>query len=305
MPPIAGIELAISSNEAFHLPKLPPRILIIGGGYIGVEFAGIFNGLGARVSQIHRGELFLRGFDDDLRAALALEMRKRGIDLHFNTLVNGLERSGRGITATLSSGATLEVDLVMCCTGRHPNSTGIGLERAGVQLDHNNAIVVDEYSQTSAGNIYAVGDVTNRRNLTPVAIAEGHAVADLLFGDRKRVIDHQNVPSAVFSQPPLATIGLTEGEARVLFGAVEVYKSVFRPLKHTLSGRDEQTVMKLVVDAKSGRVVGAHMLGPDAGEIIQGVAIALQCGATKAQFDATIGIHPTAAEEFVTMRERS
>jgi len=305
MPPIAGVDLAISSNEAFHLPELPARILIIGGGYIGVEFAGIFHGLGAQVTQVHRGPLFLRGFDDDLRAALAGEMKKRGIDLHFGTVVNRLERTAGGIAAALSNRVELEIDLVMCCTGRHPNSAGFGLEKAGVKLDGNTAIAVNEYSQTSVDNIYAVGDVTNRRNLTPVAIAEGHAVADLLFGGRSRTIDHESVPSAVFSQPPIATVGLTESAARARYGTVEIYKSVFRPLKHTLSGRDERTLMKLVVEPRSGRVLGAHMLGPDAGEIIQGLAIALQCGATKAQFDATIGIHPTAAEEFVTIREKS
>jgi glutathione reductase (NADPH) len=207
--------------------------------------------------------------------------------------------------ATLSNGAQPEVDLVMCATGRHPNTAGLGLEKAGVELDHNQAIVVNEYSQTSVDNIYAVGDVTNRINLTPVAIAEGHAVADLLFGGRSRIIDHHSVPSAVFGQPPIATVGLTEAEARARYGEVEIYKSAFRPLKHTLSGRDERDVLKLVVEPKSGRVLGAHMLGPDAAEIIQGLAIALKCGATKAQFDATIGIHPTAAEEFVTMREKA
>ncbi len=305
LPSIPGVELAISSNQAFHLAELPARILIVGGGYIGVEFAGIFHGLGAQVTQVHRGSLFLRGFDDDLRVALAAEMRKRGIDLHFDTLVTSLERTADGISAVLSSGLRLEADLVMYATGRHPNSAGLGLEKAGVKLDRNSAIVVNEYSQTSVENIYAVGDVTNRRNLTPVAIAEGHAVADLLFGGRSRIIDHESVPSAVFSQPPLATVGLTESEARARYGTVEIYKSAFRPLKHTLSGRDERTLMKLVVEPRSGRVIGAHMLGPDAGEIIQGVAIALKCGATKAQFDATLGIHPTAAEEFVTMREKS
>ncbi len=305
LPPIPGMEHAITSNEAFHLERLPPRILIVGGGYIGVEFAGIFHGLGAHVAQVYRGPLFLRGFDDDLRAALAVEMRKRGIDLHFNTLVNHLERTVDGLLATLSSGTQLEVDLVMFATGRHPNSAGLSLERAGVKLDRRGAIAVNEYSQTSVANIYAVGDVTNRKNLTPVAIAEGHAVADLLFGGRTRIIDHESVPSAVFCQPPIGTVGLTESEARARYDTVEVYKSAFRPLKHTLSGRDERTLMKLVVEPKSGRVVGAHMIGPDAGEIIQGIAIALKCGATKAQFDATIGIHPTAAEEFVTMREKS
>ena len=305
LPPIPGVELAISSNEAFHLSELPARILIVGGGYIGVEFAGIFHGLGAQVTQVYRGPLFLRGFDDDLRAALAGEMRKRGIDLRFDTQVTGIERAAGGIVTAFSTGARLEVDHVMFATGRHPNSAGLGLEKAGVKLDRNSAVVVNEYSQTSAENIYAVGDVTNRRNLTPVAIAEGHAVADLLFGGLSRIIDHDSVPSAVFSQPPIATVGLTETEARARYGTVEIYKSGFRPLKHTLSGRDERALMKLVVEPNSGRVIGAHMLGPDAGEIIQGLAIALKCGATKAQFDATIGIHPTAAEEFVTMREKS
>jgi glutathione reductase (NADPH) len=305
MPPIPGVELAISSNEAFHLPGLPASILIVGGGYIGVEFAGILHGLGAHVTQVHRGPLFLRGFDDDLRSALAGEMRKRGIALQFNTLVNGLEPRAGKIVATLSTGEQLIVDLVMFATGRHPNSEGFGLEQAGVAVDSHGAIVVNEYSQTSVSNIYAVGDVTNRKNLTPVAIAEGHAVADLLFGGPNRIVDHDNVPSAVFSQPPIATVGLTEAEARARYGTVEIYKSVFRPLKHTLSGRDERAMMKLVVEPNSGRIVGAHMLGPDAAEIIQGLAIALKCGATKAQFDATIGIHPTAAEEFVTMREKS
>ncbi len=305
MPRIGGIELAITSNEAFHLAELPARILIIGGGYIGVEFAGIFHGLGVQVSQVHRGPVFLRGFDDDLRIGLAAAMRSKGIDLHFGTQVETLERTAAGIGAVLSNGARLEADLVMCCTGRHPNSDGLGLEKTEVKRDEEKAIVVNEYSQTSVQNIYAVGDVTNRRNLTPVAIAEGHAVADLLFGGRSRVIDHESVPSAVFSQPPIATVGLTETEARARYGTVEVYRSAFRPLKHTLTARDERTLMKLVVESTSGRVVGAHMMGTDAGEIIQGLAIALKCGATKAQFDATIGIHPTAAEEFVTMREKS
>jgi glutathione reductase (NADPH) len=305
IPQVPGAELAITSNEAFHLPHLPRRILIIGGGYVGVEFACIFNGLQAQVTQVHRGALFLRGFDDDLRRALADEMRSRGIELRFGTTLSKLGRTQNGIVASLSDGTQLEVDMVMFCTGRHPNSSNLGLENAGVQCDPNGAIVVNECSQTSTENIYAVGDVTNRRNLTPVAIAEGHAVAELLFGGRHRVIDYENVPSAVFSQPPIATVGLTETAARARYPAIEVYKSVFRPLKHTLSGRNEHTVMKLVVEPTSGRVIGAHMIGPDAAEIIQGLAIALKAGATKAQFDTTIGIHPTAAEEFVTMREKS
>jgi glutathione reductase (NADPH) len=304
LPPMRGAELAISSNEAFHLPDLPKRVLIIGGGYIGVEFAGIFHGLGSEVVQIHRGPLFLRGFDEDLRTELAVEMRNRGIALYFDTLVHALERGPTGIVVTLSNGMQVMADIVMCATGRHPNSADLGLERAGIELDRNGAIVVNEYSQSSVDNIYAVGDVTNRKNLTPVAIAEGHAVADLLFANRRRIIDHGSVPSAVFSQPPLATVGLTEAEGRARYGDVDIYKSIFKPLKHTLSGRNERALMKLVVEPRSERVIGAHMLGPDAGEIIQGIAIALKCGATKSQFDATIGIHPTAAEEFVTMREK-
>jgi glutathione reductase (NADPH) len=305
LPQIPGIELGITSNEAFHLERLPQRIMIVGGGYIGVEFAGIFHGIGVHVTQVHRGSLFLRGFDHDLREALAIEMRNRGIDLHFNLVVTRLQRTEHGIVATLSNGSRIEADLVMFATGRHPNSAGLGLEQAGIELDGDGAVVVDQYSRSSVPNIYAIGDLTNRKNLTPVAIAEGHAVADLLFGGRPRALDHHNVPSAVFSQPPIATVGLTEEEARASYGPVDIYRSAFRPLKDTLSGRDERTLMKLVVDPLSERVIGAHMIGPEAAEIIQGIAIAVKCGATKAQFDATIGIHPTAAEEFVTMREKA
>jgi glutathione reductase (NADPH) len=305
LPDIPGIELAITSNEAFHLERLPDRAVIVGGGYIGVEFAGIFHGMGVQVAQVHRGPLFLRGFDDDLRTTLASEMSKRGIELHFNAQVIAIERARHGLLATLSSGARLETDLVMFATGRHPNSSGLGLDQAGVKLDDVGAVVVDKYSQTSVDNIYAIGDLTNRKNLTPVAIAEGHAVADTLFGTSARAVDHQNVPSAVFSQPAIGTVGLTESEARARYGAVDIYKSSFRPLMHTLSGRDERALMKLVVEPVTGKVLGAHCIGPAAGEIVQGLAIAITCGATKAQFDATIGIHPTAAEEFVTLRAKS
>ncbi|MGH7879548.1 MAG: FAD-dependent oxidoreductase, partial [Candidatus Binataceae bacterium] len=304
-PMIPGAESAITSNEAFFLDRMPRRVAIVGGGYIAVEFAGIFHGLGAAVTLIHRGAQLLRGFDDDLRAALAEELRKRSFDLRFGVVVERLEQLGDGMRAHLSDGGAVEADLVMFATGRHPNSHGLGLEDAGVALDVAGAVIVDGYSRSSIPSIYAIGDLTNRKNLTPVAIAEGHAVADSLFGGRPRAIDFNNVPSAVFSQPPIATVGLTEAQARVRFGAVDIYKSAFKPLKHTLSGRDERALMKLVVERAGGRVVGAHMLGPDAGEIIQGLAIALKCGATKAQFDATIGIHPTAAEEFVTMRTKS
>lgn len=304
-PRIPGAELAISSNEAFHLHAMPERAIVVGGGYIGVEFAGIFRGLGAEVTLVHRGDLFLRGFDDDLRAALAGEMRKRGVALRFNTLLERIEKRGAGVRATLSNGETIDAALVLLATGRRPNTHGLGLEAAGVKMDGAGAIVVDRHSRTSVENIFAVGDVTNRRNLTPVAIAEGRAAAETMFGKRAMAVDYENVPSAVFSHPPIATVGLTEMEARARFGAVDIYKSAFRPLKHTLSGRDERTLMKLVVEPKSERVLGCHMIGADAGEIIQGLAVALQCGATKRQFDATIGIHPTAAEEFVTMREKA
>jgi glutathione reductase (NADPH) len=305
IPQIPGAELAISSNEAFFLERFPSHAIIVGGGYIGVEFAGIFHGLGAKVTLVHRGPLFLRGFDDDLRQALAGEMRKREIELHFNSLVEKIEGNRAGVRVMLSDGAWLEADLIMFATGRAPNSHGLGLEQAGVALDAKGAVMVDRYSCSSVPNIYAVGDVTNRRNLTPVAIAEGRAVAETLFNGKPMSVEYEDVPSAVFSQPPIGTVGLTEVEARERYGEVDVYKSSFRPLKHTVSGRDERAFMKLVVDPKTDRVVGCHMMGPDAGEIIQGLAIALKCNATKAQFDATIGIHPSAAEEFVTMRTKS
>jgi len=303
VPKIAGAELAITSNEAFHLETMPKQPLIVGGGYIAVEFAGIFCGLGARVTLVHRRQQILRGFDDDLREALSSEMHKRHINVRLSATVTTVERAVNGLRASLSDGSVVEADLIMFATGRHPNSHGFGLERVGVELDPEGAVVVNEYSQSSVPSIYAIGDLTSRRNLTPVAIAEGHALADTLFGGKPRTVDYENIPSAVFSQPPIGTVGLTEANARRLYGQIDVYKSRFRPLKHTLSQRDEQTLMKLVVDRTSGKVVGAHMVGAYAGEIVQGVAIALKCGATKAQFDETIGIHPTAAEEFVTMRE--
>jgi glutathione reductase (NADPH) len=305
IPSIPGGELAISSNEAFFLPQFPARAIIVGGGYIGVEFAGIFHGLGASVSLVHRGDLFLRGFDDDLRRALAAEMGKRGTDLRFNRRVERIEKLPRGIRATLNDGTILEADLIMFATGRTPNTRNLGLEQAGVKLDHEGAVAVDSYSCSSVPNIYAVGDCTDRMQLTPVAIAEGQAVAETLFHADPKTPDYQNVPTAVFSEPNLGTVGLTETEARERYPAIDIYKSSFRPLKHTLSGRDERSFMKLVVDRETDRVLGCHMVGADAGEIVQGLAIALKCGATKAQFDATVGIHPTAAEEFVTMRDKS
>ena len=280
-------------------------MIVVGGGYISVEFAGIFHGLGAEVAQLYRGPLFLRGFDDDVRGFLAAEMRKKAIDLRFDTSIESLARNGGAIRATLTGGVTLEADLVMYATGRAPNTAGLGLEEAGIALDAKGAVVVDAYSKSSVDNIYAVGDVTDRINLTPVAIREGHAVADTLFGGKPTKPDHADVPSAVFSQPPIGSVGLTEAQARAQYGAVDVYKSSFRAMKHTLGGRDEGTFMKLIVEQASDRVVGCHMIGPEAGEIIQGMGVAVKCGATKAQFDATVGIHPTTAEEFVTLREKA
>ncbi len=302
-PPGAGWEHGITSNEAFHLERLPERIVVYGGGYIAVEFAGIFNGLGARVTQIYRGPQILRGFDDDVRDTLAGELVKKGIDLRVETLIDRIEKADGYLEVHLSDGEILDCDTVMAATGRTPNTENLGLDAAGVALDDKGAVKVDAFSQTSQPNVYAVGDVTDRINLTPVAIQEAMAFVDTVFRNNPRAMDHADVPSAVFSQPPVATVGLTEAQAREQAGALDLYRSTFRPLKHTLSGRDERTMMKLIVARDSQKVLGAHMVGLDAAEIIQGVAIAIKMGATKADFDATVGIHPTAAEEFVTMRE--
>jgi glutathione reductase (NADPH) len=303
LPEIEGIEHAITSNEAFNLESLPRRALIVGGGYIAVEFAGIFHGLGVEVVQVYRGPLFLRGFDDDVRTTLAEDMRHKGIDLRFESNPAKIEKTPAGLVATLEDGSRVEADLILYATGRRPLVGDLGLEEAGVELNAAGAVVVDEYSRTSVSNIWAVGDATDRINLTPVALAEGMALAKTLFGGEPTRADHEDVPSAVFSQPPIGSVGATEQEARERYGDVAIYRSRFRALKHTLSGRDETTMMKLIVERAGDRVVGCHMVGPDAGEIVQGIAIAVKCGATKAQFDATIGIHPTSAEEFVTMRE--
>jgi len=303
VPDIPGRRHAITSDQAFDLARLPQRIVIVGGAYIAVEFAGIFNGLGARVALTYRGEQILRGFDADLRATLAEEIREKGIDLRLQTNVTAIERRGDTLLATTDRGEVLEADQVMFATGREPNVTDLGLAEAGVALDPGGAVVVDRLSATTAAGIYAIGDVTDRLNLTPVALHEAVCLIETLFKDKPTAPDHGNVPTAVFSQPPVATVGLSEEAARRQHGAVDVYRSRFTPLKHTISGRAEHTMMKLVVARPGGRVVGAHMVGADAPEIIQGIAIAIKSGATKAQFDATIGIHPTAAEEFVTMRE--
>jgi glutathione reductase (NADPH) len=298
-------EYGITSQDAFYLPKLPERVVIAGGGYIACEFAGIFHGLGARVTQLYRGKQILRGFDRDVREFVAEETVKAGIDLRFNTIIDRLEKTGECLLAHLSDGRCLEVDAAFYAIGRKPATQGLGLEAAGVETDGAGAIVVGPDYQTSVPGVYAIGDVTNRLNLTPVAIAEGHALADTLFGNRPRGISYDNVPTAVFSVPPVATVGLTEEQARARFGAVDIYRTTFRPLKHVLTGRERRTLMKLVVDRASDRVVGCHMVGEDTPEMIQGVAVALNAGATKAVFDATIGLHPTAAEEFVTMRTKA
>ena len=303
VPAIPGAEHAITSNEVFHLKELPRRIVIVGGGYIAVEFAGIFHGLGVEVTQLYRGPLFLRGFDGDVRAHLADEMRGQGIDLRFDAHVASLERSDDGVRAVLGDGSVLEADQVLYATGRQANTRDLGLERAGVEVAPDGSIPVDEHSRTNVANVWAIGDVTNRIQLTPVAIKEAVAFAETAFGGNPTTPDHAGVPSAVFSQPPIGTVGLSEEQARETSAEVDVYRSTFRALKHTLPDRDARTLMKLVVDRPSDRVLGVHVVGPDAGEIVQGFAVALKCGASKAQFDATVGIHPTSAEELVTMRE--
>lgn len=304
MPPVRGIEHAITSNEALSLPALPRRVAVVGGGYIGVELAGVLNAAGASVTMIIRGDAVLRGFDDDVRAALTAEMKNRGIAIRCETVVSDIEKRGEALSLLCRDEEAIEVDAVLYAVGRLPNTSGLGLEEVGVPLGEAGAIPVDSMSRTRVPSIYAVGDCTNRKNLTPVAIAEGRAVAESLFHDRPTQIDYEYIPSAVFSQPPVGTVGYTEREARARFGPIDVYVSSFRPMKHTLSGRNERTMMKLVVDRASGRVVGCHIVGADAPEIVQGFAVAIRAGATKAMFDTTVGIHPTAAEELVTMRER-
>jgi glutathione reductase (NADPH) len=304
MPEIPGIEHAITSNEALELPDLPKRIAIVGGGYIAVEFAGIFNALGSEVNIIIRSDKVLRGFDESMRDGLQCELIKKGVQILGGVNVISISKKETSeFTLQFDKHPPLDVDVVMYATGRAPNSNGIGLEDVGIKMNLSGAIVVDKYSQTNIENIYAIGDVTDRINLTPVALAEGMAFVNTVYCGIPTAADRENVASAVFSQPPIATVGLTETEAAA-FGPIDVYESRFRNMKHTLSGRNEMTIMKLVVDQKTDRVLGCHMLGSDSPEIIQGIAIAVKCGATKTQFDSTIGIHPTAAEEFVTMREK-
>jgi glutathione reductase (NADPH) len=302
---IPGVQHAISSNEAFDLPALPRRIVIQGGGYIAVEFACIFAGLGSEVTLVYRGHNILRGFDDDVREHLRSEMSRRDITIRCGHTVTAIEETSPGFIARLSDGSAIEAEKVMFATGRRPNVRGLGLEDAGVDLADSGGIAVDAYSRTSATNIFAVGDVTNRINLTPVAIREGHAFADTVFGGRPTAVDHDNVPTAVFSEPEVGVIGLTEAKARHKLTHVDIFKTMFRPMRATLSGRDTRMFMKLVIDGRTDRVVGCHIIGEGAAEMIQLIAIAVKKGATKADFDATMALHPTAAEEIVTMRERA
>ncbi len=303
VPEFPGNDLVITSNEAFHLPRFPRHVVVVGGGYIAVEFAGIFNGLGAEVVQLYRGPLILRGFDDSLRAFVRDEIVKKGVDLRQNRDVARIDGSPGDLRVTLKDGSTIDTELVMYATGRHANTADLGLENAGVELRWNGSIAVDQHYRSNVPNVLALGDVIGHMQLTPVAIAEAMALASTHFNDSPQVLDYDFIPTAVFCQPNLGTVGLTEAEARERHGEIAVYESTFRPMKHTLTGSDEKTLMKLIVDKPTDQVIGVHMVGPDAGEIIQGMGVALKAGATKATFDSTIGIHPTAAEEFVTMRE--
>jgi glutathione reductase (NADPH) len=303
VPDVPGKELAITSNEAFHLAHLPASVVIVGGGYIAVEFASIFHGLGVATTLSYRGERLLREFDADLGAFLGEQMAKKGVRVLLRSQVAAIKRSANALVCTMADGSAIESEAVMYATGRKPNTGSLGLNEAGVQLDRNGAVVVDENFQSSVASIHAIGDVINRVQLTPVALGEGMVIVDRLFGKGQRRISYENIATAIFSNPNVGTVGLSEARARSEYGDVAIYRTSFTALKHRLSGRAESTLMKLVVDKVSDRVLGVHMVGPDAGEIVQGFAVALVCGATKRQFDSTIGIHPTAAEELVTLRE--
>ena len=302
-PAIPGIEHVISSNEAFHLAELPRRVVIQGGGYIALEFACIFANFGSDVTVVYRGDNILRGFDDDVRAHVRSEMEMAGITILTGCTITSVDNHGKEFTSHLSNGSSIASNQVMFAIGRHPNVAYLGLEKAGVAINPNNGgIAVDHFSRSSVPNIYAIGDVTHRHNLTPVAIREGHAFADSVFGKKPVEVDHSSIPTAVFSQPEVGTVGLTETEARARFSHVDIYKTTFRPIKATMSGRETRVLMKLVVDGVTDRVLGCHIVGDTAAEITQAVAIAVKMKATKADFDATVALHPTAAEELVTMR---
>ncbi len=302
VPDVPGKELAITSNEIFDLPAFPKRLLVVGGGYIASEFASIFNGMGAKVIQLYRSEKILRGFDEDIRHFLSQEMVKHGVDLRVNSDVAKLEKTATGILVTLKDGSTEEVDQVLYATGRAPNTKGLNLEGVGVATSKSGHIIVDKNYMSNVPSIFAIGDVVGHLELTPVALGEAMVLVDYLFGDKTRQMSYDNIPTAIFTTPNAATVGLTEEQARQQYKDIAIYRSDFKALKHTLTGKDERTLMKLIVDKASDKVLGVHMVGDEAGEIIQGFAVALKAGATKAIFDSTIGIHPTAAEEFVTMR---
>ncbi|MDP6933431.1 MAG: glutathione-disulfide reductase [Myxococcota bacterium] len=302
VPDFPGNELAITSNEAFSLPELPRRAVVVGGGYIAVEFAGIYRGLGVEVCHLHRGDQLLRGFDHEVRSFVTDELRSRGVQLRMNTEVRRIDRVAGGLEVTLPGEGSVETDLVFLATGRRPRTQGLGLEQVGVELGPDGAVLVDDRFHSSVPSIHAVGDVIDRVQLTPVALSEGMTLARNLFGGTDEGVDYTLIPTAVFGQPPIGTVGLTQEQAQDRGHQVVIYRSTFRPLVHTVSGRAERTMVKLVVDRESDRVLGCHMVGADAAEIVQGLAVALTCGATKAQFDATLGIHPTSAEEFVTLR---
>ncbi|MEO8062606.1 MAG: glutathione-disulfide reductase [Pseudomonadota bacterium] len=300
---LPGYELGITSNEAFLLEKFPRRVLIVGGGYVALEFANIFHGLGAETHVVHRGDRILRGFDDDLRAHMHIEAERAGLRLSMKTTVTKIEKS-EALRVTLSNGETVDADVVMHAIGRLPHTAGLGLENAGVKLDDAGAVIVDQFSQTNVPSIYAIGDVTNRMNLTPVAIRDGHAFADTVYNKRPTPVDHSTVPSAVFGRPPIGTVGLAESDARRSHGEVDVYRTNFRPMRNMLAGNQERTLMKLVVDRKTDKLLGVHIAGEDAPEMVQLAAVAVKAGLTKTQWDSTVALHPTAAEELVLMRQK-
>ena len=301
---LPGMELGITSNEAFLLPKFPARMLIVGGGYVALEFANIFHGLGSKVRIAHRGDRMLRGFDDDLRAHMHIELERAGTQLSMKTTLTRIEKAAGALRVTLSSGETVDTDCVLHAVGRHPHTRGLGLERAGVKLDAAGAVIVNEYSQSNVESIYAIGDVTNRMNLTPVAIRDGHAFADTVYNNRPVPVDHSTVPSAVFGRPPIGTVGLAEGDARRSHDEIDIYRTSFRPMRNILSGNQERTLMKIVVDRRTDQLLGVHIAGEDAPEMIQLAAVAVKAGLTKKQWDSTVALHPTAAEELVLMREK-
>ncbi len=306
IPDFPGNEHVLSSDQIFDLEQLPKRILIVGGGYIATEFAGIFHGLGVEVIQLYRGELFLGGFDQEIREFVAAQMRKKGIKLHFNSDVTSIEKTVKNkLIATLNDGRNLEVDSILYATGRKPNTADLGLDSAGITLTESGAVQVDDYYQTSVPSIYALGDLIDRMQLTPVALAEAMVLVKNLYRGYKQKLDYDLIPTAVFCQPTIGTVGLTEAEALEKYPSIDIYSTNFRSLKHALSGSGDRILMKLLVEPVSDRVLGVHMAGEQAGEIIQGIAVALKAGATKTIFDQTIGIHPTSAEEFVTMRSVS